>query len=237
MARTFVPSARQRLQHLGDPLNLVFDLDGTLIDSAPQIHAAANFVMGSKGLPPVSDVTIRGFIGNGVDVLVGRLMAHHVLDDSTLLRSELVDRFIKIYEEAFDLTTLYPGVSTALSGLALAGHRLAICTNKPESPARAVLRHFRLEQYFPIILGGDTLPQRKPDPEPLWAVLRQMAPGKALFVGDSEVDAETAQAAGIPLALFTGGYRKQPVEALGAKLIFDAHAALPGLIAHLMRRV
>lgn len=237
MARTSVPSAQLQWQHLTEPLNLVFDLDGTLIDSAPQIHAAANFVMGSIGLPSVSDVAVRGFVGNGVDVLVGRLMAYHGLDDSAALRTELVGGFVKIYEEAFDLTTLYQGVSTALSDLALAGHRLAICTNKPESPARAVLRHFRLEAYFPVVLGGDTLPQRKPDPEPLWATLRQMPPGKAVFVGDSEVDAETALAAGVPLALFTGGYRKERADALGAKLIFDSHAALPGLIAHLVRRV
>lgn len=222
---------------MADTLNLVFDLDGTLIDSAPQIHAAANIVFGNKGLPPFPQETVRGFIGNGVGVLVERLMAHQCLAEDEKLHAELVARFINIYEEAFDLTTLYPGVSTTLPHLASLGHRLAICTNKPEGPTRAVLRHFGLTDLFPVLIGGDTLPQRKPDPAPLLAALRALGPGPALFIGDSEVDAETARAAGVPLALFTQGYRKTAPEALGAKLIFDDFAALPRLIAHLAPRL
>lgn len=222
---------------MADSLNLVFDLDGTLIDSAPQIHAAANIVFGAKGLPPFSQETVRGFIGNGVGVLVERLMLHQGIAATAALQSELVASFIEIYEEAFDLTTLYPNVSTALHALDAAGHRLAICTNKPEGPTRAVLRHFGLTGLFPVVIGGDTLPQRKPDPAPLLAALGRMSPGRALFVGDSEADAETAHAAGVPLALFTQGYRKASPESLNARVIFDDHAALPRLIAHLAPRL
>lgn len=222
---------------MADRLNLVFDLDGTLIDSAPQIHAAANIIFQDRGLPPFLQGTVRGCIGNGVGVLVSRLMAHQGLDENAALHAELVARFIHIYEEAFDLTTLYPSVSTALDTLIDAGHRLAICTNKPESPARAVLQHFGLADHFPVIIGGDTLPQRKPDPTPLRAALAALGPGKALFVGDSEVDAATAKAAAIPLALYSEGYRTAPAETLGAKIIFDDFAALPRLIAHLVPRL
>jgi phosphoglycolate phosphatase len=222
---------------LGDSLNLVFDLDGTLIDSAPQIHAAANIVFGSKGLPPFSQATVRGFIGNGVGVLVSRLMTHQSLEENPALHSELVLAFIKIYEEAFDLTALYPGVSSALADLSAIGHRLGICTNKPAGPTRAVLQHFGLLQHFPVIVGGDTLPQRKPDPAPLLAALQDMGPRKALFIGDSEVDAQTALAAQVPLALFTKGYRTTAPEELAAKIIFDDHAALPGLIQHIEPRL
>lgn len=222
---------------MADTLNLVFDLDGTLIDSAPQIHAAANIVFGTKGLPPFSPETVRGFIGNGVAVLVSRLMAHQSLQPDAALHANLVESFINIYEEDFDLTTLYPGVSTCLDDLATAGHRLGICTNKPEGPTRAVLRHFGLTTFFPVVIGGDTLSQRKPDPAPLLAALSAQGSGKALFIGDSEVDAETALAAGVPLALFTCGYRTKAADALGAKLIFDDHAALPGLISHLAPRL
>ena len=222
---------------MAETLNLVFDLDGTLIDSAPQIHAAANIVFGNMGLPPIPEETVRGFIGNGVAVLVSRLMAFQGLDENPHLQADLVASFIKIYEEAFDLTTLYPGVSTALTDLSDAGYQLAICTNKPESPTRAVLRHFQLDRHFGVIIGGDTLPQRKPDPAPLLAALRQMGPGRALFIGDSEVDAATAQAARVPLALFTRGYRKTAVEALAPKLVFDDHAALPRLIRHIAPRL
>ncbi len=222
---------------LAEALNLVFDLDGTLIDSAPQIHAAANMVFGSKGLPPFAQATVRSFIGNGVGVLVSRLMAHQAMENDPELHAELVLSFIKIYEEAFDRTTLYPGVSTALTDLSVAGHRLGICTNKPAGPTRAVLGHFGLLQHFPVIIGGDTLPRSKPDPAPLLAALQEMGPGKALFIGDSEVDAETAWAANVPLALFTKGYRTTAPEELAAKIIFDDHVALPRLIQHLAPRL
>ena len=215
---------------MAEALNLVFDLDGTLIDSAPQIHAAANIVFVNKGFSPLSQETVRGFIGNGVGVLVSRSMAHLGIDPDPVLHAELVASFVKIYEEAFDLTTLYPGVSTALTELSAAGHRLAICTNKPLGPTWAVLHHFGLSALFPVVIGGDSLPQRKPDPAPLRAALQALGPGKALFIGDSEVDAETARAAGVPLVLFSGGYRKTTAEALGARVIFDDHAALPCLI-------
>jgi phosphoglycolate phosphatase len=218
---------------LAEPLNLVFDLDGTLIDSAPQIHAAANIVFGSKGFAPLSQAAVRGFVGNGVGVLVSRSMAHLGIAPDAALHADLMAEFIKIYEKAFDLTSLYPGVSTALTELFSAGHRLAICTNKPLGPTRAVLRHFGLSPLFPVVIGGDCLPQRKPDAAPLRAALKALGPGKALFIGDSEVDAETARAADVPLALFSGGYRKTAADALGARIIFDDHAALPGLIARL----
>ncbi len=213
---------------MAEPLNLVFDLDGTLIDSAPQIHAAANIVFGNKGFAPLSQETVRGFVGNGLGVLVRRSMAHLGIAADAALHAELMDGFVSIYEQAFDLTTLYHGVSTTLATLSAAGHRLAICTNKPLRATRAVLRHFELSSLFPVVIGGDSLPQRKPDPAPLHAALTALGPGKALFVGDSEVDAETAHAAQVPLALYSGGYRKAAAEALGARIIFHDHAALPG---------
>lgn len=220
-----------------DTLNLVFDLDGTLIHSAPQIHDAANKVFAAKGLPGFPYETVRGFIGNGVGVLVGRLLAHQGLPPDGPLHAELVAGFVNIYEEAFDLTTLYPGVTDALAALSAAGHRLAICTNKPQGPTHAVLRQFGLDRFFPVVIGGDSLPQRKPDPAPLRAALAGLEPGPALFIGDSEVDAQTAQAAGVPLALFTQGYRTAAPESLGAKLVFDDFAALPALVAHLAARL
>ncbi len=218
---------------MAERLNLVFDLDGTLIDSAPQIHDAANKVFLQRGLQPFSQATVRGFIGNGVGVLVERLMAHQGLQKDDILQAALIDDFINTYEEAFDLTGLYPNVSTTLLALSETGHRLAICTNKPEGPTRAILRHFGLAELFPVIIGGDTLPQRKPDPAPLRAALAGLGPGKALFVGDSEVDAATAEAAAVPLALFSRGYRKAAPESLKARLIFDDYATLPHLITEI----
>lgn len=218
-------------------MNIVFDLDGTLIDSAPQIHDAASTVFLAKGFAPFPFETVRNSIGNGVGVLVQRLMAFQGLDATPALHAELVESFVKIYEEAFDKTTLYPGVSTVLTDLLTAGHHLAICTNKPAGPTRAVLRHFGLHDAFRVIVGGDTLPQRKPHPAPLHAAMDPLGPGKAVFVGDSEVDAETSRAASVPFALFSGGYRRTPAESLGARIVFDNHAALPRLITHVLPRL
>ena len=222
---------------MAEPLPIVFDLDGTLIESAPQIHAVANKVFTAKGLQPFPFSIVRGAIGHGLGVLVDRLLQSQGHAATWPLHAELAASFVKMYEEAFDLTTLYPGVAEALTDLANAGHRLGVCTNKPEGPARAVLRHFGLDTVFAAVIGGDTLPTRKPDPAPLRAALRSLGSGTGLFVGDSEVDAETAAAANIPLALYTQGYRNAPVETLGAKLIFDDFRALPRLVAHLLPRL
>lgn len=216
---------------------IVFDLDGTLIDSAPDIHLTANKVFVNKGLQPLPFATVKGFIGNGVGVLVARLLAAQGQPDSGDLHAEMVSDFVNIYEEAVELTTLYPGVAKALDALEQRGHRLGICTNKPAAPAQAILRHFGLLEHFPVIIGGDSLPVRKPDPAPLHAAFAALGMGPGVFVGDSEVDAETAKAAGVPLALFTQGYRKAPVETLGARLVFDDFAALPHLLAHIAPRL
>lgn len=218
---------------MAEALNLVFDLDGTLIDSAPNIHAAANKVFFAKDLPGFDFTTVRGFIGNGLGVLISRLLAHQGLPAEGPLHRDMVADFMRIYEQAFDLTSLYPGAAEALQYLAAVGHRLAICTNKPEAPARAALRHFGLAELFAVVIGGDSLDRRKPDPAPLHAAIATLGPRRALFIGDSEVDAETARAADVPLALYTRGYRKTAPEAMAARLVFDHHAALPRLIAEL----
>jgi phosphoglycolate phosphatase len=216
---------------------LVFDLDGTLIDSAPDIHACANKIFENNGLQPFAFEVVKGFIGNGVGVLVSRLLQSRGLAGDGALHAAMVADFVNIYEEAFDLTQLYPGALDALDDLAAAGHPLGICTNKPEVPARAALRHFGLDRHMRVVIGGDSLPQRKPDPAPLLAALASLGSRRALFVGDSEVDAATAHAAGVSLALYTEGYRKAPADSLGAKLVFDDFRALPGLVAHLSPRL
>ncbi|MCX7289007.1 MAG: phosphoglycolate phosphatase [Rhodobacterales bacterium] len=237
MVQTSAPSALRPRQPLADPIAVIFDLDGTLIDSAPDIHAAANRVFEGKGLQPFPFDVVRGFIGNGVGILVSRLLATSGLDSNGPLHAELVRDFINIYEEAVDLTSVYPGAAQALADLQAAGHPMGLCTNKPERPARAALAHFGLDGYFQVVIGGDSLADRKPHPAPLLATVNGLHARRALFVGDSEVDAETAQAAGIPLALFTGGYRKAAPETLGARVIFDHHDALPRLLAHLVPRL
>lgn len=208
-----------------DDRALIFDLDGTLIHSGPEIHAVANEILAVEGFTGLSYDTVQGFIGNGLPTLVARILTHLDQPAEGEQHRRMVTRFHSIYEQRFDLTTIYPGVAEMLTDLS-SRHPLALCTNKPEGPTHAVLAHFGLTRFFPVVVGGDTLPQRKPDPAPLREAKRRLGATRAVFVGDSEVDAATAQAAGIPLALFTGGYRKTPAQDLGAAFIFDHHAEL-----------
>ncbi|MGL4321089.1 MAG: phosphoglycolate phosphatase [Paracoccaceae bacterium] len=221
---------------MADQIALIFDLDGTLIDSAPEIHAAANRALATEQLAPLSFATVKSFIGNGVGVLLSRCLAAHGCPDHGPQFDRLKSTFIADYETQFSLTTLYPGVTDMLATLAQHGHPMAICTNKPEGPTRNVLSHFNLIRHFTIIIGGDTLPQRKPDPAPLRAALFALNRQHALFIGDSEVDADTAHATPLPFVLFTGGYRTKSVTQLAPALTFDRHADLPAKIFNLSPR-
>lgn len=210
---------------------VIFDLDGTLIDSAPDIHAAIARTLAEEGQPPLSFDTVRGFIGNGVPVLIDRVMAARGERPDPTRRADLTARFLSQYEAASaDLTTLYPGVRAALQALNDAGHPLGLCTNKPAGAARDILAAFDLLPFFAVVIGGDSLPTRKPHPEPLLATLCALKAAHGLFVGDSEVDAQTAAAAGMPFLLFTEGYRKAPVADLPHHAAFADFAMLPGLV-------
>ena len=207
---------------------LVFDLDGTLVDSAPDICAVANAVLAEEGVAPLTLAEARGFVGAGASVFVERMQAARGLPEADHTR--LLARFLEGYEGAVENTRPYPGVVDALAVLAARGHPMGVCTNKPIGPARGVLAHFGLAPRFGAVIGGDSLPERKPDPAPLLAVLDALGGGAALFVGDSEIDAETAARAGLPFLLFTRGYRKAPVDRLPHAAAFDDFAALPGLV-------
>jgi len=207
---------------------IVFDLDGTLIDSAPDLHAIANALLAEEGATPISLDHAREFIGNGASVFVQKMRAAGSIPDSEHAR--VLAAFTERYSDAVTLTQLYPGVRDALDRLHREGHGLGICTNKPIRPCRAVLRHFGLDHYFTVVVGGDSLPVYKPDPAPLNAAFEALPEGPEVYVGDSEVDAETAHHAKVPFLLFSEGYRKCPVERLAHSAAFRAFAELPGLV-------
>jgi phosphoglycolate phosphatase len=212
---------------------VVFDLDGTLIDSAPDIAAAVNAMLAAEGCAPLDLPTATSFIGNGLPRLVARVIEARALPAGDHPRLTAAMR--AQYDAApARLTRPYPGVPAMLAALAARGHPLGLCTNKPEGPARAVLRDLGLLPFFASVLGGDRLPVLKPDPAPLLACVAELGhPAPPLFVGDSEVDAATARAAGVPFLLFTRGYRKSPAADLAPAASFDDHARLPALIARL----
>ncbi|WP_425098311.1 phosphoglycolate phosphatase [Tropicibacter sp. S64] len=207
---------------------IVFDLDGTLIHSAPDIHLGVANMLAEQGLAQLDQATVVSFIGNGLPHLAGLVMAATGIPEN---RHEEITASLMRHYDAINgqLTRPFTGVPEALDALRGAGHRLAVCTNKPEAPARDILRMMALD-CFDAVIGGNTLPQRKPDPAPLHAALAALGDGPALYVGDSEVDAETAERAGVPFLLFTEGYRKTPADSLPHLAVFSDFAALPGLI-------
>lgn len=211
--------------------NIVFDLDGTLIDSAPDIMGVANRLLAARGLTPIDLPTCRTFIGNGAPVFIERLRKARDIPEAE--QAPMLQAFLSHYDSAVDQTAPYPAVKATLANL-VNGNRLGLCTNKPHRPCLAVLRHLKLDHFFEVVLGGDSLPVRKPDPLPLLTVFDRLGPGPRVFVGDSEVDAETAQKAGVPFLLFTQGYRKTPVDSIPHDASFDHFDAFPDALTRVL---
>jgi phosphoglycolate phosphatase len=211
---------------------IVFDLDGTLIDSAPDLHVIANDILAGEGLEPVTLAQVRTFIGSGTPVFIERLRATRGIPGTQ--QGRLHEAMLARYEDAVSLTRPYPNVRETLTALRASGHRLGVCTNKPVGPTRAVLAHLELEPFFGAVFGGDSLAARKPDPAPLFAAFEALGEGEALYVGDSEIDAETARRAGLPFLLFTEGYRQRPVADLAHTIAFSDFAELPALVARMV---
>lgn len=217
-------------------MRIIFDLDGTLIDSAPDIHAAGKAVLLAEGLAPVSEEQSRSFIGNGARVFVERLERAGSGANDPARTDRMYRHFMERYETEHALTRLYPGVMDTLENLRDTGWRMAICTNKPLAPTHAVLVHFGLNGFFGAVIGGDSLPVIKPDPAPLHAAIDALGGGAVVYVGDSEVDAATAMAARVPFALYTRGYRKTPVAEIAHQRAFDDFSALPAIADALLAR-
>lgn len=198
------------------PKALIFDLDGTLIHSAPDIHATANVALADLGRAPLDLATIISFIGNGIDNTVERCL-RATGDYTPEIHQQALALFLDYY--AKNMTTLtrpYAGVVEALQTFREAGLPLGICTNKLDGPAREVCDQLGLSQYFDVISGVQAGQPKKPDPSPLLSCAAQLgvSVSDALYIGDSEVDFQTARNAGMPFRLFASGYLNQPLPEL-----------------------
>lgn len=214
---------------------VIFDLDGTLVDSAPDLHAAALKMLAERGHPAIALDQVQSFIGNGVPKLVARCLAAVGETVTGGGRQRAVERFLAHYAAApVDLTRPYPGVKDLLANLRARGVPMGICTNKPETLSHQVLEGLDLRRYFAVVVGGDTFPVIKPDPTPLLHCAESLAApiARTLFVGDAETDAATARAAGAPLALYSGGYRKSPIARLKPDFAFDHFSELAEYLEH-----
>jgi phosphoglycolate phosphatase len=211
---------------------IVFDLDGTLIDSLGDIHAAMAQITRARGVAPLDEATVRGFIGKGSSNLVMRCLTALGLPNDTVSHAAALDDFLAVYTAgSAERTTLFYGVTASLADLRQKGCRMAICTNKPQRPTEVILDQFDLAKFFDSVVGGDQLPSRKPDPEMLHHAMATLEVDRCLFVGDSEIDRATARAADQPFALFTRGYRRSSVDELAPAYHFDDFNLLPDIVA------
>ncbi|HEX7390341.1 MAG TPA: phosphoglycolate phosphatase [Acidiphilium sp.] len=190
---------------MNDARAVAFDLDGTLIDSLPDLAAALNRSLARHGKEPVGREDVRPMVGDGAKMLLRRGYEARGLEPAA--GDEAL--FLEDYEaHVTDLTEAYPGIPEALGALAAQGYRLGLCTNKPEASARKVLAALGLDRFFGTIVGGDSAPWRKPDPRHLAAVLDGLgvAAEHAVMVGDHRNDLATAEGLGVPAIFVAWGY-------------------------------
>ncbi len=201
---------------------VIFDLVGTLVDSAADIAEALNRTLEDQQLPRVPEATVHTWIGDGVRRLVEQAFtaAHHTADLDAVMPG-----FMRHYAECLLRSPrLYDGVVPALEALRERNVTLAICTNKPHAMVGPLLAHLGVQDYFALVLGGDSLPERKPSGTPLRhiAAAFDVAPSDALMVGDSITDYRAAVDAGMPIALVRYGYpRGLDLEAVQAVAVMD----------------
>ncbi len=213
---------------------IVFDLDGTLVDTARDLVTTLNAVLTSEGMMPVSIETLIGMVGSGARVLLEAAFAA----EGRALTPEKLDALLKQYMAHYDAhladaSRPYPGAEAMLDAFAAQGWRLAVCTNKFEAPARKLLTILGLADRFAAITGQDTFAFRKPDPRHLIETVRLAGgdPADAVMVGDSATDIDTANAAGIPVVAVSFGYSPIPVAKLGATRVVATLAELPAAVA------
>ncbi len=212
---------------------LIFDLDGTLVDTAPDLHAATNHVLGLIGRHPISMSELRAFVGHGAMNLIERGVAAtgEPVDQDTLKR--LHKTFLEYYgDNISDHSVVFDGLLAVLDKAQASGLKLGVCTNKVEKLSHKLLTELGMMQRFGSLIGGDTLPVMKPDPAPLFEAIARLGvePARAMMVGDSETDIRTAQNAGVPVLAVTFGYTAQHVSAFEPTHMIDHYDEAWGII-------
>ena len=203
---------------------LVLDLDGTLVDTAGDLVATLNVILGNEGLPPLAFDRARGFIGHGAKAMLEAGLAAAGVTASSQRVTTLFDAFLVYYSEHIaDHSQAFPGAVAALDRFAADGWRLAICTNKLEGLSRELLVALGIADRFAAIAGQDTFGVRKPDPRHLTETIIRAGgdPTAAIMVGDSEIDVATARAAALPVVGVTFGYSPVPMTELRPDRVID----------------
>lgn len=218
---------------------VVFDLDGTLVDTAPDLLRALNETLDLEGLAHASPAAMRSLVGQGARALIERASSLAGARFSPQRLDELTEAFIAFYRADIAAESMpFPGVEAALDVLAGAGARLAVCTNKRMDLSVRLLQELGLETRFSAIVGADAVANRKPHPEHYRETI-QRAGGeirRSLMVGDSAADVASAKAAGAPAIVASFGYSETPAKKLGADAVFDDYIDVPPLARRLIPR-
>ncbi|MBB2204819.1 phosphoglycolate phosphatase [Gluconacetobacter takamatsuzukensis] len=218
------------------PRLAVFDMDGTLLDSLPDLAASADRLLKSYGLPGIAPDLVRAMVGDGVAALVRRLLAHAGEAAAAIDAQQAVDRYMADYTpRSTEQSRLFPGTDYALDTLRTQGWRLAVCTNKPVAAATRIIAALGLEGMFDAIGGGDSFPARKPNPIHLLGTIEQArgTPHRAVMVGDHHNDIAVAEGAGVRAIFARWGYGRPDMEA-GATAGGDSITEIPHLAAELI---
>lgn len=215
---------------------VIYDLDGTLIDSAKDMQMAVSHVLADHGLPPVTEDDVRIFMGQGSKVTMGKAFAKYgrALDDEAL--SAVTREFVRYYEaDPISHTIAFKGVADVVARFARLGLKQGVCTNKFERPSRMILEHLKLMPPISDVAGADTFPVRKPDPRHILLLIERMggSAGRTVMIGDSIHDVEAAHAAGLPAVLVSWGYTATPASELGAEAVIERFDALPDALGRI----
>jgi phosphoglycolate phosphatase len=213
---------------------LIFDLDGTLADTSPDLLGATNAVLAARGRALLDLAHLRHMVGFGARALIHQAMAASGAPAEEGDIPALVEIFLAHYREHIaDGTRLFPGVAETLEDLKARGARLGVLTNKPQELTDPLLPMLGLEGIFAAVYGAGRKPYTKPDPRIFHDVVAASGGGPAVMIGDSKTDLDTARAAGAPCILMSYGFTPVPASELGADLVLDDFASLPEAIRQL----
>lgn len=222
---------------MSSPPTLLFDLDGTIADTAPDLCHTMNVLLERHGRPRVPEDRVRHLVGGGARKIMERGFAETGAAASEGLLDQLFDEFISHYGANVALhSRVWPGLLPHLERFHANGVKMGVCTNKVEHLSRKLLAALDIADYFPVVIGGDTLAVKKPDPAHLLEAVRRLGgtPETAVMIGDSAPDIEAANAANLPSICVSFGYTRVPPQELGATILIDHFDELPAALARLL---